>query len=123
MDALVIFVSKFVLKREIMRINNNKPPGSFLERSQRICRHQNAPQSCDISTRWVIFVCVLLFLGGGGGVCFPSSFFILNLFCSDRKWLGSLRWYVTNPKKNRKKKEKKKKGFKQYLNILKYVNS
>lgn len=47
-------------------------------------------------------------------------FFLLNSrsFLSQQKeGLGSLRWYVTNPKKKKGKK------FKQYLNILKYVNS
>lgn len=52
-------------------------------------------------------------------VCPPPThlmFLILNLFCCNRKRLGSLRWYVTNSKKDKFLK-------KQYLNILKYVNS
>lgn len=47
-------------------------------------------------------------------VFFPFNF--QSFLLQQKEWLGSLRWYVTNPKKKKKK-------FKQYLNILKYVNS
>lgn len=47
------------------------------------------------------------------GFFFPFNF--RSFLLEQKEWLGSLRWYVTNLKKKKK--------IKQYLNILKYVNS